>query len=141
MYGTLEPPTINRTPQVAPTAKTDCQPRRDASTRLPQVRFFRVPTCDSVTAERSAGGAFVLGVRLTHASSNLAQAGLREGPHESAGPFSCRLLEERAASARSWSRGHVADASRLLTELAAVTTDRSVSEAAQRRLDALARSR
>jgi tetratricopeptide (TPR) repeat protein len=38
-------------------------------------------------------------------------------------------------------RGHVADARKLLTELAALTTDRTVSEAAQRRLDALARSR
>ena len=38
-------------------------------------------------------------------------------------------------------RGHVADAKKLLIELAAVTTDRTVSEAAQRRLDALARSR
>ena len=38
-------------------------------------------------------------------------------------------------------RGRVADAKTLLTELAALTTDRTVSEAAQRRLDALARSR
>src|SRR5262245_2035698 len=38
-------------------------------------------------------------------------------------------------------RGHLADARKLLTELAAVSTDRAVSEAAQRRLDALARSR
>jgi tetratricopeptide (TPR) repeat protein len=38
-------------------------------------------------------------------------------------------------------RGDVANARKLLTELAAVTTDRTVSEAAQRRLDALARSR
>jgi tetratricopeptide (TPR) repeat protein len=38
-------------------------------------------------------------------------------------------------------RGHVADARTLLIELAAVATDRTVSEAAQRRLDALARSR
>ena len=38
-------------------------------------------------------------------------------------------------------RGRVADAKQLLTELAALTTDRSVSDGAQRRLDALARSR
>ena len=38
-------------------------------------------------------------------------------------------------------RGDVASARKMLTELAAVTTDRTVSEAAQRRLDALARSR
>jgi tetratricopeptide (TPR) repeat protein len=38
-------------------------------------------------------------------------------------------------------RGDVASARKLLTELAAVTTDRTVSDAAQRRLDALARSR
>jgi len=37
--------------------------------------------------------------------------------------------------------GHVAEAKRLLTELAAITTDRTVAEAAQRRLDAIARSR
>jgi Flp pilus assembly protein TadD len=38
-------------------------------------------------------------------------------------------------------RGRLADARKLLTELAAVTTDRTISEGAQRRLDALARSR
>jgi tetratricopeptide (TPR) repeat protein len=38
-------------------------------------------------------------------------------------------------------RGHLVDARKLLTELAAVTTDRTISEGAQRRLDALARSR
>jgi tetratricopeptide (TPR) repeat protein len=38
-------------------------------------------------------------------------------------------------------RGHLSDARKLLTELAALTTDRVVSEGAQRRLDALARSR
>jgi Flp pilus assembly protein TadD len=38
-------------------------------------------------------------------------------------------------------RGHIAAARRLLTELAAVTTDRNVSDAAQRRLDAIARAR
>ena len=38
-------------------------------------------------------------------------------------------------------RGHLADARTLLKELAAVSTDRVVAEGAQRRLDALARSR
>jgi tetratricopeptide (TPR) repeat protein len=38
-------------------------------------------------------------------------------------------------------RGHIADARRLLTELAAVTTDRNVAERAQQRLDAIARAR
>jgi Flp pilus assembly protein TadD len=37
--------------------------------------------------------------------------------------------------------GHIAEARRLLTELAAVTTDRNVSDGAQRRLDAIARAR
>jgi Flp pilus assembly protein TadD len=37
--------------------------------------------------------------------------------------------------------GHIANARKLLTELAALTTDRNVAEGAQRRLDALARSR
>ena len=37
--------------------------------------------------------------------------------------------------------GHIADARKLLTELAALTTDRNIAEAAQRRLDAIARSR